>query len=163
MRNTQMNFVVYGCSFGSIHLYYLHERIYQKSQNNLKQNNIRTCLTIFHSQKRTSAFVPTVRRYMFVSNRGMSEWLSFKAKWAICQTRTSYILLRSWCLFYTRLPRSVEIVLCISLQWDTLYWFLNNQSLLLLLSMYVQWRSSRYQTILRETIGDRKHVLLHSN
>jgi hypothetical protein len=90
MRNTQMNFVVYGCSFGSIHLYFLHQWIDQKSQNNLKQNKIRTCLTIFHLQNRKSTFFPTVKKYMLVPNRGMSEWLLFKAKWAICQTRTSF-------------------------------------------------------------------------
>ena len=98
MRNTQMNSVVYGGTFDSIHLYFLQLRVHQKAKNNLKQNNIKTYLTIFYSQNRKSALY---------SYCGISEWLLFKAKKTIWQTRTNYILLKSWCLFCTRTGNSV--------------------------------------------------------
>ena len=47
MRNTQMNYVVYGGTFDSIHLYCLHSTKDHQARNNLKYNNIKYYIYFF--------------------------------------------------------------------------------------------------------------------
>ena len=93
-------------------------------------------------------FIPTLEKYMLTLNRGMDEWLLFKTKCAICQQeQTTFCWGQGVCF---RPDLHVQLDCC------SAYWFLTNQSVILLLLMYVQCRSSTFQNILFETIGDKK-------